>query len=148
MALCNSLTPICAVLQSVNEVTRLREAEVTHGRVAMAAAAGFLAQETWHFLLPSVQGAPQRGLECLAALLTSFRFCGPAAPAGPSIIHFQQVPGPYWWLLFGGIGAVEYVRARRGWVEPWRALFRLREEYRPGARTRTRSLLARIRLHG
>jgi hypothetical protein len=43
-------------VQSVNEVKRLREAEVTHSRVAMAAAAGILFQEWWHPLFPQIQG--------------------------------------------------------------------------------------------
>ena len=42
----------------MNEVKRLREAEVTHARVAMAAAAGILFQEWWHPLFPQIQGAP------------------------------------------------------------------------------------------
>ena len=96
-----------ARMQSINEVKRLREAEVTHGRVAMSAAAGILLQEAWHPLFGDIQG--------------------------PAIIHFQQVPAPWWQLLVLGIAAVEYARARVGWVEPARGLFRLREEYSPGA---------------
>jgi hypothetical protein len=93
----------------LNEVKRLREAEVTHARVAMAAAAGIVAQEALHPLFPDV--------------------------VGPAIIHFQQIPAPFWQAVAVGIGAIEYVRARKGWVEPWRggmSLFRLREEYKPG----------------
>ena len=85
---------------------RLREAEATHARVAMSAAAGILVQEAFHPLFPDV--------------------------VGPALIHFQQIPAPFWQALALGIGAVEYLRARRGWVEPWRGLFRLREEYTPG----------------
>ncbi len=93
--------------QSLNEVKRLRESEVTHARVAMAAAAGILLQELWHPIFPDI--------------------------VGPAIIHFQQVPGPFWQLLTAGIAAVEFTRARKGWVEPWIALFKLREGYAPGA---------------
>ena len=95
--------------QSMNEVKRLRESEVTHGRVAMSAAAGISLQEAFHPLFPDV--------------------------VGPAIIHFQQIPAPFWQALPVVIGAIEYVRARKGWVEPWRgglSLFRLREEYTPG----------------
>lgn len=56
----------------------------------------------------------------------------PIASPGPAIIHFQQVPSPFWQLLFVGIGAIELARARRGWVPPWDSLFTLREEYMPG----------------
>jgi hypothetical protein len=58
----------------------------------------------------------------------------PTCAAGPAIIHFQQVVGPFWQLIVLGIAAVELTRARRGWVEPWKALFTLREEYTPGMR--------------
>ena len=92
--------------QSINEVKRLREAEVTHARVAMSAVAGIALQELWRPLFPDV--------------------------VGPAIIHFQQIPPPFWQGLALGIGAVEYLRARAGWLEPWKGLFRLREEYTPG----------------
>ncbi len=46
------------------------------------------------------------------------------------------MPAPFWQLLVLGIGAIEFLRARKGWVEPWRGLFRLREEYKPGAPAR------------
>jgi hypothetical protein len=42
--------------QSVNEIKRLRESEVAHGRVAMAAVAGILLQEAWHPIFPAIQG--------------------------------------------------------------------------------------------
>ena len=93
--------------QSINEVKRLREAEVTHARVAMSAVAGFALQELWHPLFPDV--------------------------VGPAIVHFQQIQPPFWQGLALGIGALEYLRARAGWLEPWKGgLFRLREEYTPG----------------
>jgi hypothetical protein len=56
----------------------------------------------------------------------------PICGAGPAIIHFQQVVGPFWQAILVGIAAIELTRARRGWVEPWKALFTLREEYTPG----------------
>merc|ERR1719460_1028319 len=39
------------------EMNRLREAELTHGRVGMLASAGFLVQEFWHPLF-SADGGP------------------------------------------------------------------------------------------
>merc|ERR1719506_1204118 len=46
------------------EVMRLREAEITHGRVGMLAAAGFLVQENFHPLFnglggPAIEQIPQ-----------------------------------------------------------------------------------------
>merc|ERR1719217_1013440 len=50
--------------KSKSEVMRLREAELTHGRVGMLAAAGFLVQENFHPLFsadggPAIQQIPQ-----------------------------------------------------------------------------------------
>ena len=92
--------------QTRNEIQRLREAEVTHARVAMAACAGILAQENWSPLMPDA--------------------------VNPAIIHWQQLGTPAWQLCFGFIAAVEVARARTGWVPPVEGLFLLREEYIPG----------------
>ena len=75
---------------------RYREAEVTHGRVAMLATLGFLVGE-------AVEGS-------------SFLF--DASIKGPAITHLAQVPAPFWVLLTIGIGASEVKRAEVGWVEP------------------------------
>jgi len=79
-----------------NTLKRYREAEVTHGRVAMLATVGFLVGE-------QVAG-------------TSFLFNG--SIRGPAIDHLQQVPAPFWTLLVIFIANVEFRRARIGWVEP------------------------------
>ena len=81
-----------------NEATlqRYREAEVTHGRVAMLAAVGFVVGE-------QVEGS-------------SFLF--DASVSGPAITHLTQVPTPFWTLLVIGITNAELYRARRGWVAP------------------------------
>lgn len=94
--------------QTMNEVKRLREAEVTHARLAMAACAGILAQEAWHPLFPSI--------------------------VGPAIIHWQQLPMPAAVAVIAVISAVELTRARLGWEPPTdaSALFKLREDYEPG----------------
>jgi len=75
---------------------RYREAELTHGRVAMLATIGFLAGE-------AVEGS-------------SFLF--DAQVSGPAITHLSQVPVPFWMLLTIAIGASEQKRATIGWVDP------------------------------
>ena len=92
--------------QTRNEIQRLREAEVTHARVAMAACAGMLVQEAWSPLLPDA--------------------------VNPAIIHWQQLGAPTWQLCFAFIAAVEVARARTGWVPPAEGLFVLREDHVPG----------------
>jgi hypothetical protein len=75
---------------------RYREAELTHGRVAMLATLGFLVGE-------AVEGS-------------SFLF--DASVSGPAITHLAQVPPIFWALLTIGIGASEQTRAEIGWVDP------------------------------
>lgn len=75
---------------------RYREAELTHGRVAMLATVGFLVGE-------KVEGS-------------SFLF--DSSITGPAISHLAQVPVAFWGLLAIAIGAAEIKRADIGWVEP------------------------------
>merc|ERR1712003_433836 len=75
---------------------RYREAEVTHGRVAMLAAVGFLVGE-------KVEGS-------------SFLF--DAQVSGPAISHLTQVPTAFWLLLVIAIGASETYRAEVAFVDP------------------------------
>ena len=75
---------------------RYREAELTHGRVAMLATVGFLVGE-------KVEGS-------------SFLF--DASIKGPAISHLAQVPPLFWAFLIMGIGAAEQTRAEIGWVDP------------------------------
>lgn len=75
---------------------RYREAELTHGRVAMLATVGFLVGE-------AVEGS-------------SFLF--DASITGPGITHLAQVPAVFWILLTIAIGASEATRAEIGWVDP------------------------------
>lgn len=93
---------------------RYREAEVTHGRVAMLATVGFLVGE-------KVEGS-------------SFLF--DSQISGPGITHLAQVPVGFWVALTIAIGASEQYRATTGWVEPENVPFDkpglLREGYVPG----------------
>jgi len=75
---------------------RYREAEVTHGRVAMLAAVGFLVGE-------KVEGS-------------SFLF--DAQVSGPAITHLGQVPTVFWLILAVAIGAGEQFRAEVAFVDP------------------------------
>ena len=93
---------------------RYREAELTHGRVAMLATVGFLVGE-------KVEGS-------------SFLF--DSQITGPAITHLAQVPVLFWVLLATGIGAAEQTRAEIGWVDPKDVPVArpglLRTEYTPG----------------
>merc|ERR1712125_318781 len=95
-------------------IKRYREAEITHGRVAMLATIGFLVGE-------KVEGS-------------SFLF--DASISGPAITHLSQVPAGFWVLLTIAIGAAEQKRAEIGWVEPKNVPVAqpglLRAEYTPG----------------
>ena len=110
---------------TVEEVKLWREAEVTHGRVAMLATVGFLAQEQAHFL-----------------------FVEPAKDIGPAIRHLDEVRAvnpAFFELLTFTIGCCELYRALNGWIAPTSteagkvtlelpdgALRALRPDYYPG----------------
>ena len=97
-----------------NTLKRYREAELTHGRVAMLATVGFLVGE-------KVEGS-------------SFLF--DAQITGPAITHLSQVPPLFWILLTMSIGAAEQFRAETGWVDPADVPVDqpglLKEDYSPG----------------
>jgi hypothetical protein len=92
------------------EIRRYREAEITHGRVAMLAVVGFLVGE-------KVEGS-------------SFLF--DSQITGPAINHLAQVPVVFWIPVATAIMGAELNRATIGWVEPDQELFKLREGYTPG----------------
>ena len=85
-----------AAKADANTLKRYREAELTHGRVAMLASVGFLAGE-------AVEGKS---------------FLWDASVSGPAITHLSQVPPLFWILLTMSIGAAEQFRAETGWVDP------------------------------
>jgi hypothetical protein len=79
-----------------NTLKRYREAELTHGRVAMLATVGFIVGE-------KVEGS-------------SFLF--DSQITGPAISHLAQVPVGFWLILTIAIGCAEQYRATVGWVPP------------------------------
>jgi len=96
--------------KSKDEVFRLREAEITHARVAMLACAGFLVQEKIHPLF--------------------------SGDGGPAIDQIPQLPVWVWGVMLAGIGNAEQVRIAKGWqkLDPRTstASQTLRDGYIPG----------------
>lgn len=92
-----------------NTIKRYREAELTHGRVSMVAAVGFIVAENFNPLFDE-------------------------SITGPAVGHFQQLPANFWFLILAAIGFVEYGRAQKGWVDPTagEGLFKLKDDYVPG----------------
>merc|ERR1719389_828359 len=92
------------------EVYRLREAELTHGRVAMLASLGFLVQEKFHPLF--------------------------SGDGGPAIDQIPVLPIWLWGFMLSGIGFAEQTRIAKGWAkvdpETNKAASALREGYYPG----------------
>jgi hypothetical protein len=96
--------------KELGTVKRLREAEVMHGRVAMAAVLGYLIGEST-----------------------------PTMAYGMDVHHtiannqIPEVPGTILFPFFLAINVCEAYRASKGWVEPGLGeLFTLRENYYPG----------------
>merc|ERR1719472_425721 len=91
------------------EMNRLREAEITHGRVGMLAAAGFLVQENFHPLF--------------------------SGDGGPAIQQIPALPVPLWFGMTLAIGIAESVRIQKGWANPYEGMDnvqKLRPGYYPG----------------
>jgi len=106
------------VVRDPNQLKRFREAEITHGRLGMLGALGWLVQENFHPL-----------------------FGGQID--GPAVDHFQKITSLYpsfWIPVLSAIAVAELGRARIGWKEPVGTkpgttqtnLFELREDYQPG----------------
>ena len=102
--------------EKADEMTlkRYREAELTHGRVAMLATVGFLVGEA---------------VESKTVLFNG-------EISGPAITHLAQVNPVFWIFLAAGIAKAETQRAEIGWVEPKDVPFdkpgQLRATYIPG----------------
>ena len=94
------------------EAQRYADVEITHGRISMLAALGFLVGE-------QVEGS-------------SFLF--DSQVTGPAINHFQQVPGLFWGLLGAFVFTIEANRVQQAWQNPFDAdkLFLLKSDYTPG----------------
>jgi len=92
------------------EVYRLREAELTHGRVGMLASLGFIVQEKFHPLF--------------------------SGDGGPAIDQIPQLPIWLWGVMIAGIGAAEQNRIAVGWAkldpETGKAPSALKDGYYPG----------------
>lgn len=91
------------------EVYRFREAELTHGRVGMLAAAGFLTQEFFHPLFNGING--------------------------PAIDQIPQLPVPLWFGMTLAIGIAETIRIQKGWANPYEGMENvqgLKPDYFPG----------------
>merc|ERR1711939_364507 len=94
---------------SKEEVMRWREAELTHGRVGMLAAAGFLVQEFWHPLF--------------------------SGDNGPAIQQIPALPPALWFLMTLGIGICETLRIQKGWANLYESMDNvqsLKDGYYPG----------------
>jgi hypothetical protein len=94
----------------VGPIKKLREAEVTHGRVGMLAVLGFLVGENFH---PLFNGAV-------------------TGPANSHLAQVQEVAPPFFAWLFISIMTAELARASTGWKSPTEETFALRENYYPG----------------
>jgi hypothetical protein len=95
---------------SESELKRYREAELTHGRVAMLASVGFLVGESG--ATPLFRGEID----------------------GIAINQFWKVPTAFWPVILLFIAVPETFRALRGWMEPTvpENYFTLRAGYTPG----------------
>ena len=95
-----------------SEAQRYADVEITHGRIAMLSALGFLVGE-------QVEGSA---------------FLFDSQVTGPAIDHFQQVPATFWGLLGAFIFVVECNRVQTAWQNPFEAdkLFLLKGDYTPG----------------
>lgn len=108
--------PLQLLPVDVDGVKRFREAEVTHGRVAMLASIGFLVAENFH---------PLFGLD------------GKEILSIDSLTEVRQVFPSFFEILVVAIGGAELFRANAGWVSPYTRISKtkakvLEDSYYPG----------------
>jgi hypothetical protein len=96
--------------KSVGDIKKLREAEVTHGRVGMLAVLGYLVGENFH---PLFNGAV-------------------TGPANSHLAQVQEIAPFFFAALVAFILPAELGRANTGWKSPTEETFALREKYYPG----------------
>ncbi len=96
---------------SVEEIKRYREAEVTHGRVAMTATLGYLVGESFHPLFGG----------------------GITGPANTHLAQVEVVAPQFFFGLAIAIGMAETTRALIGWVPPVAAMTANSEKGERGA---------------
>lgn len=102
-----------AATSTIKDVRRWQESEITHGRIAMLAALGFIVGE-------QLQDFP-----------IFFNFDGRVS--GPAIYHFQQIGQGFWEPLLIAIGIAESYRVAVAWATPAGTGFNaLKDEHEPG----------------
>jgi len=98
-----------------NTIRKYREAELTHGRIAMVASLGFFVGEL----------APGK-----------FFNLYPEVTSGTGILQIYQVPGVFWVSFFAAAFAIETSRVQRAIVDPTTAskeeIGKYRTDYIPG----------------
>lgn len=98
---------------SIEDIRRWRESEITHGRVSMLAAVGFIVGEQ------------------LQDNSLFYNFDGRVS--GPAITHFSQIGQGFWEPLLIAIGLAESYRVNVGWATPTGTGFNaLKDDYEPG----------------
>jgi len=94
---------------TVDEAKRFREAELTHGRVAMLAALGWVVGEEWSPIFPTLNGVN-------------------------SFVKFQRVEEifpAFWEFILTAIAICEAYRIAVGWADP-RGTSQIKDDYFPG----------------
>jgi len=102
-----------AATASIEDIRRWRESEITHGRVSMLAALGFIVGEQ------------------LQDNELFYNFDGRVE--GPAITHFSQIGQGFWEPLLIAIGLAESYRVSLGWATPTSEGFNaLKDDYEMG----------------
>jgi len=121
--------------KSQDVVYRWREAEITHGRVGMLAAAGFLVQEKCASNPICMHHSAQMS-SSMRGIPIAYRFHPLfSGVGGPAIKQIPQLPPAIWFCMTMGIAFTEALRIQKGWANPYESsdnLQRLKPGYYPG----------------